>query len=89
MKKIHGVLQQYAYKERRNKLYVCEECGHTASAQDTLLRHIHTEHPNSFLLRAKGARRPSPMMSAAGDDTSQPGSPLSPNSDDTVESGGR
>ncbi len=89
MKKIHGVLQQYAYKERRNKLYVCEECGHTASTQDTLLRHLHTEHPNSAFLRAKVARRQSPMMSGTGDDTSQPGSPLSPNSDDTVESGGR
>ncbi|XP_016398562.1 putative transcription factor Ovo-like 1a [Sinocyclocheilus rhinocerous] len=88
MKKIHGVMQQYAYKERRNKLYVCEECGHTASTQDALLRHLHTEHPNSVLLRAKGARRLSPMVNATNDDTSQPGSPLSHNSDDTVGSGG-
>uniref|UniRef100_A0A4W4H0I0 C2H2-type domain-containing protein n=1 Tax=Electrophorus electricus TaxID=8005 RepID=A0A4W4H0I0_ELEEL len=55
MKKIHGVTQQYAYKERRTKLYVCEECGHTASTQDALLRHLHTQHPNSAFLRAKGA----------------------------------
>ncbi|XP_016143493.1 putative transcription factor Ovo-like 1 isoform X1 [Sinocyclocheilus grahami] len=89
MKKIHGVTQQYAYKERRNKLYVCEECGHTASTQDALLCHLHTEHPNSVLLLAKGARRQSPMMNATRDDTSQPGSPLSHNSDDTVGSGGR
>lgn len=89
MKKIHGVTQQYAYKERRSKLYVCEECGHTASTQDALLRHLHNEHPNSVLLRAKGTRRLSPTVNASRDDSSQPGSPLSHNSDDTVGSGGR
>ncbi|KAG9346446.1 hypothetical protein JZ751_006757 [Albula glossodonta] len=56
MKKIHGVMQQYAYKERRSKLYVCEECGHTAPTQETLLRHLHTQHPNSALLRSKGRK---------------------------------
>nr|NP_001108216.1 putative transcription factor Ovo-like 1a [Danio rerio]AAI55081.1 Zgc:171804 protein [Danio rerio] len=86
MKKIHGVTQQYAYKERRSKLYVCEECGHTASTQDALLRHLHTEHPNSAFLRAKGARRHSPSLNGTKDDTSQPGSPLSLNSDDNAES---
>ncbi|XP_059363535.1 putative transcription factor Ovo-like 1 [Carassius carassius] len=89
MKKIHGVMQQYAYKERRSKLYVCEECGLTASTQDALLHHLHTKHPNNLLLRAKGARRLSPVGNATKDDTSQPGSPLSNNSDDTVGSGGR
>ncbi|KAF7706320.1 putative transcription factor Ovo-like 1a [Silurus meridionalis] len=90
MKKIHGVTQQYAYKERRTKLYVCEECGHTASTQDSLLRHLHTQHPNSAFLRAKGARRHS---GGAGvvvrEENSLPGSPLSLNSDDTTGSGGR
>ena len=57
MKKIHGVSQKYAYKERRNKLYVCEECGHTAGTQDQLLLHLHTLHPNSPFLRGKVARR--------------------------------
>ncbi|XP_066575170.1 putative transcription factor Ovo-like 1 [Amia ocellicauda] len=54
MKKIHGVTQQYAYKERRSKLYVCEECGYTAPTQDTLLRHLRNTHPNSSLLRKGG-----------------------------------
>lgn len=61
MKKIHGVTLKYAYKERRNKLYVCEECGHTASAQDQLLLHLHSAHPDSALLKGKTAaamRRP-------------------------------
>lgn len=90
MKKIHGVTQQYAYKERRTKLYVCEECGHTAATQDTLLRHLHNQHPNSAFLRAKVARRQSGSASVSGqEESSLPGSPLSLNSDDTTGSGGR
>lgn len=57
MKKIHGVTLKYAYKERRNKLYVCEECGHTASTQDELLLHLHRLHPQSALLRGRATRR--------------------------------
>lgn len=25
--KVHGISHEYGYKERRNKMYVCEECG--------------------------------------------------------------
>lgn len=77
MKKIHSVTQKYAYKERRNKLYVCEECGHTAGTQDELLIHLHSLHPNSHLLKGKAARR-------AGGST--PGSPRAADSDDTTGS---
>lgn len=87
MKKIHGVTQQYAYKERRSKLYVCEECGHTAPTQDSLLRHLHNEHPNSNLLRGKGARRH--LVSTSKDELSEPSSPHSLNSDDNVSLGGQ
>ncbi|XP_039625049.1 putative transcription factor Ovo-like 1 isoform X1 [Polypterus senegalus] len=51
LKKIHGVVQQYAYKERRTKLYVCEECGYTADSQESQLKHIREAHPDSPLLR--------------------------------------
>ncbi|XP_030287933.1 putative transcription factor Ovo-like 1a [Sparus aurata] len=78
MKKIHSVTQKYAYKERRNKLYVCEECGHTAGTQDDLLIHLHSLHPNSHLLKGKAARR------AGGGST--PGSPHAADSDDTTGS---
>lgn len=97
MKKIHGVTQQYAYKERRNKLYVCEECGHTAPTQDALLNHLHNQHPDSVFLRNKVARklagaggRPtsSPSDTPMAEETSLPGSPLSLHSDDTTGSGG-
>ncbi|XP_038851638.1 putative transcription factor Ovo-like 1 [Salvelinus namaycush] len=85
MKKIHGVTLQYAYKERRNKLYVCEECGHTAPSQDTLLKHYHALHPNSAFLRGKGLKG----GRGAGGEESMPGSPLSndQDSDDTTGSG--
>lgn len=88
MKKIHGVTQQYAYKERRSKLYVCEECGNTSSTQDALLRHLHTEHPNSTLLRAKGGRRHLTAANSTKEELSEPGSPYSLNSDDNAGSGG-
>uniref|UniRef100_A0A8B9VK74 C2H2-type domain-containing protein n=1 Tax=Anas zonorhyncha TaxID=75864 RepID=A0A8B9VK74_9AVES len=56
LKKIHGVAQRYAYKERRAKLYVCEECGGTADSQDAHLAHLRQRHPHSPLL-AKLARK--------------------------------
>ncbi|KAL2079726.1 hypothetical protein ACEWY4_025470 [Coilia grayii] len=94
MKKIHGVTQQYAYKERRSKLYVCEECGHTAPTQDSLITHLHSQHPNSMFLRNKAARRmaggrPTGLSSDTpmAEEMSLPGSPLSLHSDDTTGSG--
>ncbi|KAM9451400.1 putative transcription factor Ovo-like 1 [Clarias gariepinus] len=57
LKKVHGVFQQYAYKERRDKLYVCEECGVTAQTQDSLHSHIQVKHPNSMIIKAKSKNR--------------------------------
>ncbi|XP_003476428.1 transcription factor Ovo-like 2 isoform X1 [Cavia porcellus] len=51
LKKIHGVHQQYAYKQRRDKLYVCEDCGHTGPSQEDLYLHVHHAHPGSALLQ--------------------------------------
>ncbi|XP_041445961.1 putative transcription factor Ovo-like 1 isoform X2 [Xenopus laevis] len=50
LKKIHGVQQSYAYKERRTKLYVCEDCGFTADSQESHLHHLQDQHPSSALL---------------------------------------
>lgn len=85
MKKIHSVTLKYAYKERRNKLYVCEECGHTAATQDALLIHLHSLHPESPLLKSKAARR----VGGRDDGSvggSIPGSPQGAESDDTTGS---
>ncbi|XP_068164496.1 putative transcription factor Ovo-like 1a [Antennarius striatus] len=88
MKKIHSVTQKYAYKERRNKLYVCEECGHTSGNQEELLKHIQSLHPNSHLLKGKAARRSGGGggSSGASGGGSPPSSPQGPDSDDTNES---
>ncbi|XP_077645752.1 putative transcription factor Ovo-like 1 [Lonchura striata] len=59
LRKIHGVAQRYGYKERRAKLYVCEECGGTAESQDAHLAHLRQRHPHSPLL-AKLARKAAP-----------------------------
>lgn len=86
MKKIHSVTLKYAYKERRNKLYVCEECGHTAGTQDELLLHLHSLHPDSHLLKGKAPRK---AGGGAGGSVggSTPGSPQGADSDDTSGSG--
>ncbi|XP_044038858.1 putative transcription factor Ovo-like 1a [Siniperca chuatsi] len=88
MKKIHSVTQKYAYKERRNKLYVCEECGHTSGTQDELLIHLHSLHPNSHLLKGKAARRAGGEGREGGSvGGSTPSSPQGADSDDTTGSG--
>ncbi|XP_078062319.1 putative transcription factor ovo-like protein 3 [Mustelus asterias] len=51
LKKIHSVHQNYAYRERRSKIYVCEDCGFTSSQGDAYFLHIRDHHPTSPLLR--------------------------------------
>lgn len=93
MKKIHSVTLKYAYKERRNKLYVCEECGHTAGTQDELLLHLHSLHPNSSLLKGKAARRGGGggggSAGSGREGESMPNSPQGADSDDTTGSEGQ
>uniref|UniRef100_A0A1B8Y1Y2 C2H2-type domain-containing protein n=1 Tax=Xenopus tropicalis TaxID=8364 RepID=A0A1B8Y1Y2_XENTR len=50
LKQIHGVQQGYAYKQRRDKLFVCEDCGYTGPSQEDLYLHVYDSHPgNAFL----------------------------------------
>uniref|UniRef100_A0A3Q1JZZ8 C2H2-type domain-containing protein n=1 Tax=Anabas testudineus TaxID=64144 RepID=A0A3Q1JZZ8_ANATE len=51
MRKIHGVLQQYAYRQRRSKIFVCEDCGYTSSRPDEYFLHVRQCHPGSPALR--------------------------------------
>ncbi|ELK17776.1 Putative transcription factor Ovo-like 2-like protein [Pteropus alecto] len=37
--KVHGQLTSYAYRERREKLHVCEDCGFTSSRPDIYAQH--------------------------------------------------
>ncbi|XP_053315608.1 transcription factor Ovo-like 2 [Spea bombifrons] len=50
LKKIHGVQQGYAYKQRRDKLFVCEDCGYTGPSQEDLYLHVFGTHPKSGFL---------------------------------------
>ncbi|XP_015922517.1 transcriptional regulator ovo isoform X2 [Parasteatoda tepidariorum] len=45
--KVHGIQHQYAYKERRAKVYVCEECGHTTTEPEVHYMHLKLNHPLS------------------------------------------
>lgn len=45
--KVHGIQHQYAYKERRAKVYVCEECGHTTNDPERHYVHLQEQHPYS------------------------------------------
>ncbi|KAI1306513.1 Transcriptional regulator ovo [Halotydeus destructor] len=45
--KVHGIAHDYAYKERRNKIYVCEECGNTTQNPEGHYMHLKTKHPYS------------------------------------------
>jgi len=45
--KVHGVSHSYNYKERRNKVYVCEECGNTTIEPEQHYYHLKDNHPNS------------------------------------------
>ncbi|XP_074651063.1 transcription factor ovo-like homolog lin-48 [Tubulanus polymorphus] len=46
-RKVHNAKFNYSYKERRNKLYVCEECGHTTNDPESHYLHLKENHPHS------------------------------------------
>jgi ovo-like protein len=49
-RKVHGLSHAYGYKIRRNKLYVCEDCGHTSTDPTNHYEHIKSFHPYSPLV---------------------------------------
>ncbi|KAK5918770.1 transcription factor Ovo-like 2 [Pseudochaenichthys georgianus] len=51
MRKIHAVQQQYAYRQRRSKIFVCEDCGYTSSRPEEYFHHVRQCHPGSPALR--------------------------------------
>ncbi|CAI2347978.1 unnamed protein product [Caenorhabditis sp. 36 PRJEB53466] len=69
LRKVHGVTHQYAYKERRSKVFVCEDCGYTDEKFEVYLSHIKTVHPFSAAylrftqLQKKGAVTPKQTVS--------------------------
>nr|XP_061801695.1 putative transcription factor ovo-like protein 3 [Nerophis lumbriciformis] len=51
LRKIHSIHQQYAYRQRRSKIFVCEDCGYTASCPNEYYMHLRLSHPSSPALR--------------------------------------
>ncbi|XP_041357608.1 LOW QUALITY PROTEIN: uncharacterized protein LOC121374569 [Gigantopelta aegis] len=45
-KKVHGSNFRFAYKERRDKMYVCEDCGETTRDPEAHFFHLKDKHPN-------------------------------------------
>ncbi|XP_041358299.1 zinc finger protein 768-like [Gigantopelta aegis] len=46
-KKIHGMQFEFAFNERRGKVYVCEDCGHSSNDPEVHYLHLRTTHPNN------------------------------------------
>ncbi|XP_060603190.1 uncharacterized protein LOC132756195 isoform X2 [Ruditapes philippinarum] len=44
-KKVHGMDLPYGYKQRRTKVYVCEDCGHSTADPEDHFRHLQQNHP--------------------------------------------
>ena len=49
--KVHGKDPEHCYKQRRSKIFVCEECGHTTKEADKHYDHIKLAHPDSNEIR--------------------------------------
>ncbi|KAK7097205.1 uncharacterized protein [Littorina saxatilis] len=49
-RKVHGDNLPFGYKERRTKLYVCEDCGNTSQDPAVHFLHIKNKHPHSPVL---------------------------------------
>ncbi|XP_052278997.1 uncharacterized protein LOC127877317 isoform X1 [Dreissena polymorpha] len=44
-RKVHGADLPYGYKQRRTKVYVCEDCGHSTSDPENHFVHLQQNHP--------------------------------------------
>ncbi|CAC5371796.1 OVOL [Mytilus coruscus] len=45
-RKVHSMELSYGYKQRRNKTYVCEDCGHSTTDPQVHFKHLKDHHPN-------------------------------------------
>lgn len=49
-KKVHGVSDQFVHKQRRTKLYVCEDCGNAEGDPELHYLHLKKYHPHNPVL---------------------------------------
>ncbi|XP_040262277.1 putative transcription factor ovo-like protein 3 [Bufo bufo] len=66
LRKIHGILQSYAYRQRRSKIYVCEDCGFTSSSSETYTLHVLEVHPDNPMLSKHLRKRGAGMRGEMG-----------------------
>lgn len=66
LNKVHQVELSFRYKERRAKLYVCEDCGSTTENPEEHLDHLQKNHPNSPALKRSYDRRIIKINSGSG-----------------------
>ena len=45
--RVHGVVYEYGFRERRAKLFVCEDCGETFQESGDYMKHLQEKHPES------------------------------------------
>ena len=74
-RKVHQVDIGFGYKERRNKVYVCEDCGHSTDRPEEYYDHLKRNHPDSPVLLRRHDKRlfkfnpPSPAASSSAQDS--------------------
>ncbi len=61
----------FKYKERRAKLYVCEDCGSTTENPEEHLEHLQKFHPNSPALKRSYDRRIIKISGGSGGSASE------------------
>ena len=69
-RKVHGREFLFAHKQRRDKVYVCEECGHTTGRPELHYAHLKERHPSSPALQRAHDKRYFKFTPAAGAPTS-------------------
>ncbi|XP_028676482.1 transcription factor Ovo-like 2 [Erpetoichthys calabaricus] len=71
LRKIHGAALHFAYKQRRDKLYICEECGYATHSQEVLHLHLQDNHPSSTFLRKASKKMEMTLQKKQGEDQSE------------------
>ncbi|GFO18276.1 protein ovo [Plakobranchus ocellatus] len=56
-RKIHGCVEELAFNERRVKLYVCEDCGHSTDLAEEHYTHMRHSHAQSVHASVEGVGR--------------------------------
>src|SRR6218665_540020 len=56
-RKVHGMQLSFNFKQRRTKMYVCEDCAHSTDDPEDFYSHLKNNHPNSMALQRRHDKR--------------------------------